>query len=89
MSGHLGVNKNFHKNLNHFFQQGLKSYVSQHCKSCHTCQMLGKPNQTVLKAYFQLIHAFDEPFSRLIIDCVGPLTKTKSGCQYLLTIMCA
>jgi transposase InsO family protein len=27
--------------------------------------------------------------SRVIIDCVGPLPKTKSGSQYLLTIMCA
>ena len=48
-----------------------------------------KPNQTIPKAYLQPIPAFDEPFSRIIIDCVGPLPKTKSGCQYLLTIMCA
>ena len=89
MSGHLGVNKTYHKILNHFFWPGLKSDVSQHCKSCHTCQMVGKPNQTIPKASLQPIPAFDEPFSRIIIDCVGPLPKTKSGCQYLLTIMCA
>ena len=51
--------------------------------------MVGKPNQTIPKAYVQPIPALDEPFSRIIIDCVGPLPKTKSGCQYLLTIMCA
>ena len=51
--------------------------------------MVGKPNQTIPKASLQPIPAFDEPFSRIIIDCVGPLPKTKSGCQYLLTIMCA
>ena len=89
MSGHLGINKTYHKILNHFFWPGLKSDVSQHCKSCHTCQMVGKPNQTIPKACLQPIPAFDEPFSRIIIDCVGPLPKTKSGCQYLLTIMCA
>ena len=89
MSGHLGVNKTYHKILNHFFWPGLKADVSQHCKSCHTCQMVGKPNQTIPKASLQPIPAFDEPFSRIIIDCVGPLPKTKSGCQYLLTIMCA
>ena len=50
MSGHLGVNKTYHKILNHFFWPGLKSDVSQHCKSCHTCQMVGKPNQTIPKA---------------------------------------
>ena len=89
MSGHLGVNKTYHKILNHFYRPGIKSDVSQHCKSCHTCQMVGKPNQTIPKAQLQPIPAFDEPFSRVIIDCVGPLPKTKKGCEYLLTIMCA
>ena len=51
--------------------------------------MVGKPNQTIPKAHLQPIPAFDEPFSRIIIDCVGPLPKTKSGNEYLLTIMCA
>ena len=89
MSGHLGINKTYHKILNHFYWPGLKSDVSQFCKSCHTCQMVGKPNQTIPKAHLQPIHAFDEPFSRIIIDCAGPLPKTKSGNEYLLTIMCA
>ena len=89
MSGHLGINKTYHKILNHFYWPGLKSDVSRFCKSCHTCQMVGKPNQTIPKAHLQPIPAFDEPFSRIIIDCVGPLPKTKSGNEYLLTIMCA
>ena len=89
MSGHLGINKTYHKILNHFYWPGLKSDVSQFCKSCHTCQMVGKPNQTIPKAHLQPIPAFDEPFSRIIIDCVGPLPKTKAGHEYLLTIMCA
>ena len=48
-----------------------------------------EPNQTIPKDHAQSIPAFDEPFSKIIIDCVGPLPKTKSGCQYLLTIMYA
>ena len=28
-------------------------------------------------------------FSRIIINCVGPLPKTGSGNEYLLTFMCA
>ena len=89
MSGHLGINKTYHKVLNHFYWPGLKSDISQFCKSCHTCHMVGKPNQTIPKAHLQPIPAFDEPFSRIIIDSVGPLPKTKSGHEYLLTIMCA
>ena len=89
MSGHLGVNKTYHKILNHFYWPGLKTEVSNYCRSCHTCQVVGKPNQVIPKAGLQPIPAFDEPFSRIIIDCVGPLPKTKSGNEYLLTIMCA
>ena len=66
----------------------IKSDVSQHCKTCQTYQMVGKPNQNIPKALHP-IPAFDERFSRIIIDCVVPLPKTKSGCPYLLTIMCA
>ena len=40
-------------------------------------------------AHLQPIPAFDEPFSKIIVDCVGPLPKTKSGHESLLTIMCA
>ena len=88
MSGHLGINKTYHKIINHFNWPGLKSDVSKYCKTCHTCQMVGKPNQTIPKAQLQPIPAFDEPFSRILIDCVGPLPRTKSGNEYLLTIMC-
>ena len=88
MSGHLGINKTYHKIINHFYWPGLKSDVSKYCITCHTCQMVGKPNQTIPKAQLHPIPAFDEPFSRILIDCVGPLPRTKSGNEYLLTIMC-
>ena len=88
MSRHLGINKTYHKIINHFYWPGLKSDVSKYCKTCYTCQMVGKPNQTISKAQLQPIPAFDEPFSRILIDCVGPLPRTKSGNEYLLTIMC-
>ena len=44
MSGHLDINKTYHKIINHFYWPGLKSDVSKYCKTCHTCQMVGKPN---------------------------------------------
>ena len=89
MSDYLGVNKTYHKILNLFYWPGLKTDVSNYCRSCHTCQVVGKPNQVIPKAGLQPIPAFDEPFNRIIIDCVGRLPKTKSGNEYLLTIMCA
>ena len=51
--------------------------------------MVGKLNQKIPKAHLQSIPAFEEPFGRIMVDCGGPLRKTKSANQYLLTIMCA
>ena len=48
----------------------------------------GKPNQKPHSAPLKPIPAVGEPFSRVLIDCVGPLPKTKPGNQFLLTIMC-
>ncbi|KAJ8038322.1 hypothetical protein HOLleu_15710 [Holothuria leucospilota] len=88
-AGHLGVNKTYHRILHHFYWPKLKSDVAKFCKTCHSCQMVGKPNQNIPAAPLKPIPAFEEPFSRVIIDCVGPLPKSRAGHQYILTIMCA
>ena len=88
MAGHLGINKTYNRILSHFYWPKLRKDVSEFCKSCHVCQMVGKPNQKIPSAPLQPIPAFEEPFSRVLVDCVGPLPRTRSGNQYLLTIMC-
>ncbi|KAJ8023244.1 hypothetical protein HOLleu_35604 [Holothuria leucospilota] len=88
-AGHLGVNKTYHRILNLFYWPKLKIDVARFCKTCHLCQMVGKPNQNIPAAPLKPIPAFEEPFSRVIIDCVGPLPKSRAGHQYILTIMCA
>lgn len=88
LAGHLGVNKTYHRILSHFFWPRLRKDVAEFCKSCHTCQMVGKPNQTIPKASLHPIPVLQEPFSRILVDCVGPLPRTKAGNQFILTIMC-
>ena len=44
LSGHLVVNKTYNRLLNHFFWPRLRHNVSDYCRSCHTCQVVGKPN---------------------------------------------
>ena len=60
-------------------------------RSCHVCQVVGKPNQKIPVAPLCPIPVM-EPFfitlfSRVLINCVGPLPKSKKGNEYLLTIM--
>lgn len=87
-SGHLGITKTYKRILRHFFWPGLKSDVVKYCRSCHVCQLVGKPNQTIPPAPLCPIPVVGEPFEHLILDCVGPLPKTKTGHKYLLTLMC-
>ena len=87
-SGHLGVRKTYDRVLRGFFWPKLKRDVSNYVKTCHTCQLTGKPNQCVKPAPLCPIPAVGKPFEHLIIDCVGPLPTSRSGCSYLLTVMC-
>nr|XP_043872779.1 uncharacterized protein LOC122761638 isoform X1 [Solea senegalensis] len=87
-SGHLGITKTHDRILKHFFWPGMKKEVTRFCKTCSTCQVVGKPNQVVPPAPLHPIPAVGEPFERVLVDCVGPLPRTKSGNQFLLTVMC-
>ncbi len=89
LSGHLGIKKTYNRILKHFVWPRLKSDVKKYCRTCHTCQVAGKPNQVIPRAPLVPIPVMGEPIEHVIIDCVGPLPKTRTGNQYLLTIMCA
>ena len=89
LAGHLGIRKMYIRVLRYFYWPGLKSDVAKFCRSCHVCQVMGKPNQVIPPAPLVPIPVVGEPFHHIVIDCVGPLPKTKSGYQYLLTLMCA
>ena len=87
MAGHLGIRKTQSRIMAHFYWPKLHSDVVQYCKTCHTCQIIGKAQLNIKPAPLIPIPTFEEPFSRVIIDCVSPLPRTKSGYHYLLTIM--
>lgn len=36
----------------------------------------------------KLVPIITEPFRKLVIDVVGPLPESRSGCRYILTILC-
>lgn len=62
----------------------------RYCNSYHTCQGAGKPNQDIPPVPLCPVPAVGEPFEHLLLDCVGPLPKTKGGNQYVLTtVSCA
>ena len=88
VAGHTGVRKTHDRVACSFFWPGLRRDISKYIKECHTCQMTGKPNQKIPVAPLQPIPAVSAPFEHLIVDCVGPLPRSRAGNCYLLTIMC-
>ena len=88
MSGHLGIRATYQKILLHFFWPGLHKDVAAFCKACLECQVVGKANQKIPLAPLHPVPAVGDPFSDIQIDFVGPLPRTKTGKQYLLTVMC-
>lgn len=57
-------------------------------KTCHTCQLTDKPNQTLTYVPVRPIPAISQAFEYLIVDSVAPLPRTKSSASYLPTVMC-
>jgi hypothetical protein len=82
MGSHLGVRKTYYRILQYFFWPGLRQDVVKHCRECHSCQVVGKPNQGIPVYPLQPIPSVGEAFGKM------PLPKTSNGMQYLLTIMC-
>ncbi len=86
--GHMGVRKTYDRILRKLYWPRIKRDVVNYIRSCHICQVTGKPNQKFPLAPLQPIAVVTTPFEHLIIDCVGPLPRSKAGHAYLLTVMC-
>ena len=86
-AGHAGISKTLSRVIKNFYWPGVKGEVAKYCKTCHECQLSGKPNQGIPKAPLSPIPSIGEPFEHVIIDIVGPLPKSSSGSEYLFTII--
>lgn len=78
---HLGVSKTYQHILRHLFWPKLRTDVLNFSRSCQTCQVVGKPNQSVPLALLQPVPAIWEPFEHVFVDCVG----TKSLLTFFTT----
>ena len=85
MGGHLGRKKTLDRLLARFYWPGIIHDVSQHCKSCGTCQKSAGP-RNIKQTHLVLLSIIGEPFQRIAMDIVGPLIRSKSGNKYILVI---
>lgn len=85
--GHFGVRKTLTKITRHFYWPHVRRDVVAFCRSCHACQVAGKSGHPLPAAPLNPLPVVEEPFSEVLIDCVGPLHKTRKGNEYLLTVL--
>ena len=85
MRGHLSRKKTSDCLLARFYWPGIIHEVSQHCKSCGTCQKSAGP-RNIKQAHLVPLPIIGEPFQRIAMDIVGPLIRSKSGNKYILVI---
>ena len=87
MFGHSGARMTYDRITRDFFGLKLKD-VAAYIKTWHLCQMTDKLNQVIKPAPLQPVPVEVAPLEHLQLYCVGPLSMSKNGCRYLLTIMC-
>ena len=86
-SGHFSHRKTSDKLFQKFFWPGASSDVVRFCKSCVVCQKHGAKGN-VMKVPLKSMPVISEPFSRIAIDLIGPISPvSQQGNRYILTII--
>ncbi|XP_055880846.1 uncharacterized protein LOC129925304 [Biomphalaria glabrata] len=86
MSAHSGTKKCFKNLSRHFFWPNMKTTIAKYIGSCDICQKKEAKGR-MGKAPLQAMDEPTEPFQKIAIDIIGPLTKTESNSRYILTII--
>ncbi|KAL7841522.1 hypothetical protein SRHO_G00252130 [Serrasalmus rhombeus] len=84
-AGHMGKAKTLSRILARFYWPGLHLDVVSYCRSCPQCQLTAPSNKSDRAPLINL-PIVDEPFSRIAMDIVGPLPRSRSGNRYILTL---
>ena len=75
LAGHLGRNKTIRRVLQRFYWPGVCRDVANHCRCCPECQKA--QNRRAQPAPLVPLPVMAEPFSRIAMDIVGPLSRTQ------------
>lgn len=85
LAGHQGAHKTRQKIATYFYWPQLSKDVARWTKSCHECQTVNKTRDR--RAPQQQMPIIENPWTRIAIDIVGPLPRTKRGNRFILTVM--
>ena len=81
----MGISKSFRRVSDRFWFRSMRKRVTNFIKSCKVCQMV-KPAST-FKVGIGTSQESTEPWHSISIDLMGPYTKGKKGCRFLLVVV--
>ena len=84
IAGHLGAEKTKQRILKRFYWPSIHRDVKKYCKECAECQLTSKHKGS--RVPMMPLPIMGESFTRMAMDIVGPLPKTKSGHRYILVV---
>lgn len=83
---HCGQKKLYAKLRGNYYWKNMTRDIKKFVNNCKSCK-LSKPNQ-LIKEQMTLTNTPQKPFDCVQIDTIGPLSKTFTGKQYAVTIIC-
>ncbi|XP_065921940.1 retrovirus-related Pol polyprotein from transposon 412 [Magallana gigas] len=87
LAGHLGTQRTLARVTSEFWWPGIQSDVRRFCQSCDICQRTVHKGK-IKKVPLERMPLIDEPFQRVAVDLVGPLSPiTDKGNRYILTLV--
>lgn len=87
LAGHFSHRKTGMKIGDKFFWPGMGADIRDYCRSCDICQRMAAKGR-VRPVPLHPLPIITEPFSRVAIDLVGPLSPPSSdGHRYILTLI--
>lgn len=65
----------------------MRRNAAFHCKTCHFCQITGKPKEAIPHFPFVKVPHIPEPFSCILCDIMSLLPKTSKGSEFIFTLL--
>ena len=87
LASHMSTARTVSRVLAEFYWPGVQSDCKRYCRSCDICQRT-VPKGRVGKVPLGKMPLIDEPFRRVAVDIIGPLSPiTERGNRYILTLV--
>ena len=79
-TGHFGIETTYHQIIQNYYWPRMHMNIEKYIKACDVCQQKGRTRRN------NLLYPIDskEPFEKIGIDLVGPLTSTKDEYKFIV-----